>query len=101
MKPLILEFKEEPNFLEYDAKHIEYSKEKNLTVLKKTKKSAISYLGMETETFTKSIGEPSDCDNDLRNELKIMMGTETETRVLSETSDSDTNLECLRFSQLK
>ncbi len=97
MKPLIFEFTEEPKLFDFDSSIIEYSKEKNLTVVKNTETSAISHLRMETETFTKTMGEPSDSDSDLRNELKILMGTETHTRTLSEPTDSDNDFNSLKY----
>lgn len=98
MKPLILEYTETPNFIESDSNPIEYCDNKNLSVLKDTKKTAISYVNMETETFTKTNGEPSDSDSDLRNNLKILMGTETRTYTETEASDSDRDR--MQFKQL-
>ena|SRR5674476_229399 len=97
MRPLILEFVEEPNCIQFDDSIIEYSEKKNLTVLKGTEVAAISQLNMETQTFTKAQGEPSDSDADLCNELKIRMNTETFTRTLSEPSDSDRDISSLNI----
>lgn len=98
MKPLILEYTETPNFIESNSSPIEYCNNKNLSVIKGTKKTAISYVNMETETFTKTNGEPTDSDSDLRNNLKILMGTETRTFTQTEASDSDRDR--MHFKQL-
>ena len=95
MRPLILEYAEEPNCIEFDNSIIEYSEKKNLTVIRDTEVSAISQVSMETETFTKTQGEPSDSDSDLRNELKILMGTETRSYSPSEPTDSDRDISSL------
>jgi hypothetical protein len=53
MKPLILEFTESPKIQNIDYSLIEYSKEKNLSVLKNTDIPAISYVSMDTEHLQK------------------------------------------------
>ncbi|OBY65975.1 hypothetical protein [Polaribacter vadi] len=97
MKPLILEFTESPKLQNIDYSLIEYSKEKNLSVLKNTTIPAISYVSMDTETFTKTSGEPSDSDNDYRLKLKRLLDTSTETFTSTEPSDSDNNYSSLKL----
>ena len=97
MKPLILEFAEKPNFIEFDNSLIEYSETQNLSVLKGTEIPAISYVNMATETFTKTMGEVSDSDNNVRNNLKLLMGTETHTYTSTEPTDSDRDRQSLKY----
>lgn len=91
MKSLILEYKTPPKSINTSAilNEIEYSKELNLTVLKKDKKPAILEAQMETNTFTKADGEASDSDHDLFSDLKIHLETSTITLVEGESTDSD------------
>jgi len=98
MKPLILEYTEIPNYIESNSSPIEYCDKKNLSVVKGTAKTAISYVNMETETFTKTNGEPTDSDSGLRQNIKILMGTETRTFTKTEASDSDRDR--MHFKQL-
>ncbi len=90
MKPLILEFAETPEILDLDNSILEYSEELNLTVLKSTKEVAIEKVYLETETFTKSIGEGTDKDQD--DYLNHIMDTLTKTGVKSEESDADDSI---------
>ena len=73
MRPLILEFAETPTLKNLDFSLIEYSTKKNLSVIKGTETSAISYVSMDTETFTKANQEPTDSDNDLRRQVKYLL----------------------------
>ncbi len=98
MKPLILEYTETPNFIEPNSNPIEYCNRKNLSVIRGTSKTAISYVNMETETFTKTNGEPTDSDSDLRRNIKILMATET--RTFTKTEASDTDRDRVHFKQL-
>jgi len=97
MKPLILEFKETPEFKNLDYSLIEYSKQKQLSVVKNTEIPAISYVSMDTETFTKTSGEPTDSDNDLRFSLKRLLDTRTDTFTETEPSDGDDNYSSLKL----
>lgn len=97
MKPLILEFAEEPNVKDLDYSLIEYSESQHLSVLKGTNMPAIKTVSMETETFTKTQGEPSDADNDLRSNLKRLLDTSTETLSGTEPSDSDDNYSMMKI----
>lgn len=97
MRPLILKFAENPKFVDLDYSLIEYSNKKNLSVIKGTDIAAISALNMNTETFTKSSGEPSDSDNNLRLNLKRLLDTSTETFTSTEPSDSDKNHASLKL----
>ncbi len=97
MRPLILEFAEKPKFVDFDKSLIEYSEVMNLSVLKNTRIPAISNFNMSTETFTKSIGEPTDSDTDLGSQLKVMLGTETMTHKYAEVSDSDRDRAALQL----
>lgn len=90
MKPLILDFAENPELIDLDTSILEYSEELNLTVLKSTKEVAIEKVYLETETFTKSFGEGSDTDQD--NDLAHLMETSTKTAVENEDSDTDQSL---------
>ncbi|MGY6521514.1 MAG: hypothetical protein ACXIUD_07290 [Mongoliitalea sp.] len=75
MKPLILHFAEKPSLKELDFSLVEYSQNQNLTVIKETTIPAIKYISMETETFTKTSGEPSDSDRDYQLKLKYLLDT--------------------------
>lgn len=97
MKPLILEFAEKPNVQELDYSIIEYSEEQNLSVTTGTTTPAIKTVALETETFTKTEGEPSDSDNDLRSNLKRLLDTSTETLSGTEPSDSDDNYSTMKL----
>ncbi|MEM6737054.1 MAG: hypothetical protein AAF620_13395 [Bacteroidota bacterium] len=97
MKPLILEFAETPELKKLDYSLIEYSNEKNLSVVKNTTIPAISYVNMETETFTKTSGEPADSDNDLRIKLSRLLDTSTDTFTSTEPSDSDQDRSTLQM----
>jgi hypothetical protein len=96
MKPLILEFAEAPKLKNLDYSLIEYSWNKNLSVLKNTDIPAISYVSMDTETFTKTTGEPTDSDSNFNYKIKRLLDTSTGTHSFTEPSDSDDN-----FSPLK
>ncbi len=89
MRPLILEFAETPTLKNLDFSLIEYSTKKNLSVIKGTETSAISYVSMDTETFTKANQEPTDSDNDLRRQVKYLLDTSTGTFTSTEPSDND------------
>lgn len=98
MKPLILEFAESPELKKIDYSLIEYSKKKNLSVIKNTEIPAISYVSMDTETFTKTYGEPSDSDNQHKYNLRSLLDTSTETFTgASDPSDSDNNRKSLQM----
>ncbi len=91
MKPLILEFAETPPMQNLDFSLIEYSRKKNLSVLKGTETAAIAYANMGTETHTRVSQEPTDTDNDLRRHVKLLLDTRTETKVSQEANDTDNN----------
>ena len=97
MRPLILEFAETPQLKNLDFSLIEYSNKQNLSVLKGTETSAISYVNLDTSTMTKAGEEPSDSDNDYKFNLKQMMDTSTETLNSIEQSDSDNSQASLRM----
>jgi len=97
MKPLILEFAESPELKTLDYSLIEYSHKMNLSVIKNSDVPAISYVNMETETFTRTMGEPTDSDNDLRYNLKRLLDTSTDTFTSTEPSDSDQNHSALQL----
>ena len=97
MRPLILEFAETPELKNLDYSLIEYSREKNLSVIRNTQIPAISYVNMETETFTKTSGEPVDSDNDLRYRLRRLLDTSTDTFTSTEPSDSDQDRSALKM----
>lgn len=86
MKPITFEFIEKPTENELDYSAIQYSNELNLSVDKTNGLPAIEFLNMDTETFTKTGGEASDSDMDIR------MDTVTRTFTQLESSDSDPNL---------
>ena len=89
MRPLILEFAETPPMQNLDFSLIEYSRKKNLSVIKGTETAAVTYANMDTETFTKANQEPSDSDNDLRRQVKLLLDTRTDTFTEQEPSDND------------
>lgn len=91
MRPLILEYIENTNCIDFDDSLIEYCEEKSLSVVKGTDKTAILYSNLETETFSKSSGEPTDSDKDTMNSLNLLMETETGTFKHEEPTDSDKN----------
>lgn len=97
MKPLIFQFKETPELKNLDYSLIEYSKEKQLSVIKNTQIPAISYVSMDTETFTKSSGEPTDSDKNLSHSVRHLLDTRTDTLNHEEQSDSDNNYSSLRL----
>ena len=97
MRPLILEFAETPEIKNLDYSLIEYSSKQNLSVMKNTEIPAISYVNMDTETFTKTFNEPSDSDNNVRYNLKQLLDTSTETFTATEPSDSDNNYSSLKM----
>lgn len=97
MRPLILEFTESPKLKNLDYSLIEYSKNKNLSVIKNTDIPAISYISMDTETFTKTFGEPSDSDSEYKLKLRKLLDTSTETLTSTELSDSDNNYSTLKL----
>lgn len=86
MKPLILEYTEQPTMNTLDFSLIEYDENLNLSVEKQTKKPAIEFLNMSTETFTKTYSESSDSD---ANQISPLMGTKTKTYTSTEASDND------------
>jgi hypothetical protein len=89
MKPLILNYLEEPkgSILSFDD--VIYSKELNLTVFKDTHEPAIKHARMATETFTRTLTEESDSDRDRLKFATSILDTSTGTFVSTETSDSD------------
>nr|GEV52262.1 hypothetical protein [Tanacetum cinerariifolium] len=91
MRPLILEYAEEPQLSGNDYSNLlAYSNSLNLTVIKETGEPAISLSHMETETFTKTMHEDSDTDQNMQLEnLRRYTDTATETRVHNEVSDGD------------
>lgn len=93
MKPLILEYLETPEKSVHSNNLVEYDESLNLSVDIKTKKAAISFLNMTTETFTKTFSEVSDSDKDLTG---VHMGTLTQTHQQLEGSDSDNDLRSLQ-----
>jgi hypothetical protein len=97
MRPLILEFTEKPTLKNLDFSIIEYSKKQNLSVVKGTEMPAIKFVSMDTETFTKSTGEPSDSDNNFKLSIRQVLDTNTETFNSTEPSDSDNDLKRLKF----
>lgn len=86
MKPLILQYTEKPLGDNFDNSLIEYDNNLNLSVDKITKRPAVSFLNMGTETFTKTYDEVSDSDAD---RISYMMGTSTQTHYQTEGSDDD------------
>lgn len=94
MKPLILQYLEKPVRGNFNASLLEYDEKLNLTIDKKTRKPAISYLNLETETFTKTFSEESDSDRD--NNMAIYMGTVTQTFTQLEGSDDDNDLRMIK-----
>ena len=92
MRPLILKFSEKPTLQQTDFSIIEYSEKLNLSVLKGTDQPAIKYVSMDTETFTKTTGEPSDSDRDLKFHFRPLLETRTDTFTQTEASDSDKDL---------
>lgn len=96
MKPLILEYIEEPKYIDYDNSLIEYCEEQNISVIQGTKKSAIKFANLDTATMTKSEGEATDSDYELQNNLKLLMATETRTFNKAELSDSDRDFRLLQ-----
>ena len=97
MKSLILDFAEQPKIKNLDYSIIEYSKLQNLSVLKNTEIPAVTYVNMETETFTKTTNEPTDSDNDYRFRLKRLLDTSSETFTTTEPSNSDRNYTSLKL----
>src|SRR5882672_9779675 len=97
MKPLILEFTEKPTLKNLDFSLIEYSQKQNLSVIKGTEMPAFKYVSMDTETFTKTSGEPSDSDSDYKLNLRRILDTSTETYTSTEPSDSDNDLKRLKL----
>lgn len=97
MRPLILEFAETPEMKNLDFSLIEYSKKKNLSVMKGTENSAISYVNMDTSTMTKAGEEPADSDNDYKFNLKHLLDTSTDTFTSTEQSDSDNSRASLKM----
>jgi hypothetical protein len=95
MKPLILEFAENPELKDLDFSLIEYSPKDNLTVIKNTSIPAISYMNLETETFTRTTGEVSDADINHENNIRQLLDTSTSTFTSTEPSDSDNNHQTL------
>jgi len=90
MKPFILEFKEKAIKREDCIDEIIYSRELNLNVIKSSGKPAITEIYLETETFTKTGGEPSDTDKDIyKNRILKHFDTSTCTLVNNEIMDSD------------
>lgn len=99
MKPLILDFAEEPRKVDIDYSHIEYSEQLNLTIFKDTGEPAICEFALDTSTFNEGEGLPADRDPDTRSinngkkkdidDLRILFETRTVTHVQRETSDSD------------
>lgn len=85
--PFILRFGvEAPNeILDYSL--IQYSSQLQLNVVKSSGEPAIGYLPLDTETFTKTMGETSDSDQD--SPLLMLLDTTTDTRKYLETTDSD------------
>jgi len=86
MKPFILNFKEIPTGEGLDYTTIDYDEKLNLSICKKTKLPAISFLDMATETSTRTQGESSDSDKSYMNKL---LDTATKTLSGGEESDSD------------
>lgn len=96
MKPLILDFAEEPTRMDVDYSLIEYSEELNLTVFKSTQEPAIDILSLDTRTGLKSPG-PTDSDRDFDTavvtechaNLRTLLETRTITESAREGTDSD------------
>ncbi|KAF2331498.1 hypothetical protein [Flavobacterium nitrogenifigens] len=65
--------------------------------MKGTNIPAVAYVNMDTETFTKTTGEPTDSDNDTRFRVKRLMDTSSETFTTTEPSDSDRNYSSLKL----
>jgi len=97
MKPLILQYTEKPLVDSFDNSLIEYDHILNLSVDKITKRPAVSFLNMGTETFTKTYNEVSDSDTD---RINYMMGTSTQTHYQTEGSDDDKGYE-VHYSTIK
>lgn len=94
MRPLILQYLENPKKNSFDSSIIEYSEELNLSIDIKTKKPAINYLNLSTETFTKTFNEEADSDRDIS---ALYMGTLTQTHQQLENSDNDHDLRNIQF----
>lgn len=97
MRPLILEFAETPELANIDYSIIEYSRTKNLSVLKGTENSAISHLSLDTSTRTKDGAETSDSDLDYKFNLKRLLDTNTGSLNSTEPMDSDNDYASLKL----
>ena len=89
MKHILLEFSETPDQYDIDLSKITYDNDLNLNVLKNTKIPAITFADQQTETFTKTNGEGSDSDNDMKYKIAPLLTTSTQTRTHNEASDCD------------
>lgn len=93
MKPLILNFLEKPPLSKLETSMIEYSKDLNLSVVKGTKTPAITYVNLDTNTFTKTEGE--DSDSDKSSYLMSLLDTSTAKLTQNELTDSDNDFNSL------
>ena len=91
-KHILLQFAETPEHDFIDTSIVEYDYILNLNVFKGTKTAAVNYADQQTETFTKTSGEGSDSDNDLKYNLSSLLDTSTQTRTHNEDSDSDARI---------
>lgn len=97
MKSLILEYKESPKEQEINNSVIEYSRKLNLSVIKGTNKPAIQFAYLDTETFTKAVGEPpTDTDKDILTSIKMLLDTRLETKTQGEVTTPDHGFHNLR-----
>jgi hypothetical protein len=85
--PFILRFGVEATNEIPDYSLIQYSSQLQLNIVKSSGEPAIGYLPLDTETFTKTMGEASDSDRD--SPLLMLLDTTTDTRRYLETTDSD------------
>ncbi len=89
MRHILLEFAEVPKQDAIDMSMVEYDNELNLNVFKNTKIPAVTFADQQTETFTKTQGEGSDSDRDMKYNISSLLDTSTQTRTHNEVSDSD------------
>lgn len=90
MKHILLQFAEVPDGENIDTSFIEYSPVLNLSIVKGTDIPAVTFSDQATETFTKTNGEGTDSDHNLKYQaLDSLMDTTTATRTHGETTDSD------------
>lgn len=97
MKPLILEYAENPVVHEIDFSLVEYSQGKNLNVLKGTETPAVIATGMDTQTFTRTVSETDDEDN---SGVKLRNTVDTQSYTLNSQEPTDSDNDLKRFTLL-